>query len=121
MLGRCQIAAEDDGICAHLDERRQRLDQSRQLRIGFPGQFLGVPHQREKRRIDVECCARFEIDRVLVELSDLLRLGVLGVHLNGSGVGEELGDLDVGRHVCRFTHWSTCLISNGIGCWAACG
>lgn len=66
MLGRRQITAEDNGVGPFLDERRQRLDQRGQLRVGLADQFLGVPHQREKRRIDVECCARFEIDRVLV-------------------------------------------------------
>ena len=48
MFSRRQIATENDGIGALLDERGQSIDQSGQLWIGFAGQFLGALDQGKK-------------------------------------------------------------------------
>ena len=66
MLRRRQIATEDDRIGALLDQRRQRIDQSGQLGIGFADEFLGALHQSKKRRIGIEGRTRLDIDGVLV-------------------------------------------------------
>ena len=51
-----------------------------------------------------------------LDVDDLGDLGGLG-RLGASG----LGHLDLGRVFGRLGHCATCLISNGIGCCAACG
>jgi len=86
VLGRRQIAAEDDRVRALGDQGPQRVDERGQLGIGLIQKLFGASHERKKRRIGVKDRARLEIDGVLVVAVFVVDLRLEAVDLVGDAV-----------------------------------
>ena len=66
MLGSCQIAAEYHGIHTLLDQWRERIDEGRELWVGFVNQLLCPDDQSQEGGISIEAGAGFDIDSIFV-------------------------------------------------------
>ncbi|MFZ1415748.1 MAG: hypothetical protein WAS73_14400 [Defluviicoccus sp.] len=75
MFRRRQIAAENDRIGTLLDERRQRIDQGRQFRVGFSAKLLGALNQCEKRWVGLKIRAWFDVHAIFVVPILVVNLG----------------------------------------------
>ena len=66
MLSRRQIAAEDDGVCALLDQRRKRIDEGRELWVSLVDQLFRSDEESQEGWIRGKAGTRLDIDRIFV-------------------------------------------------------